>query len=61
VRDEDCPPAESTKRLSAEGYAWSTVGTIADIATIGAFIAAGFMALLVGLGLVHHRRTPKTT
>ena len=33
---------------------------IAGIAAIGAFIAAGLMAILVALGLVHHRRTPKT-
>jgi len=33
---------------------------IAGIAAIGAFIAAGMMGILVLLGLVHLRRTPKT-
>jgi hypothetical protein len=33
---------------------------IAGIAAIGAFIAAAVMAILSVLGLVHHRRTPKT-
>jgi hypothetical protein len=51
---------ETLRGLLLSAYAWSTVGTIAGIAAIGAFIAAGMMAILVGLGLVHHRRTPKT-
>ena len=51
---------ETLRGLLLSAYAWSTVGTIAGIAAIGAFIAAGIMAILVGLGLVHHRRTPKT-
>ena len=51
---------ETLRGLLLSAYAWSTVGTIAGIAAIGAFIAAGLMAILVGLGLVHHRRTPKT-
>ena len=46
--------------LLLSAYAWSTVGMIAGIAAIGAFIAAGLMAILVALGVVHHRRTPKT-
>ncbi len=33
---------------------------IAGIAAIGAFVAAAVMVVLVGLGVVHHRRTPKT-
>ena len=51
---------ETLRGLLLSAYAWSTVGMIAGIAAIGAFIAAGMMAILVGLGLVHHRRTPKT-
>jgi hypothetical protein len=51
---------ETLRGLLLSAYAWSTVGTIAGLAAIGAFIAAGIMAVLVGLGVVHHRRTPKT-
>ncbi len=51
---------ETLRGLLLSAYAWSTVGTIAGIAAIGAFIASGLMAVLVGLGLVHHRRTPTT-
>ncbi|MCU1395888.1 MAG: hypothetical protein JWM34_4316 [Ilumatobacteraceae bacterium] len=50
---------ETLRGLLLSAYAWSTVGTIAGLAAIGAFIAAAVMAVLVGLGLVHHRRTPK--
>lgn len=51
---------ETLRGLLLSAYAWSTVGTIAGIAAIGAFIASGLMAVLVGLGLVHHHRTPTT-
>lgn len=51
---------ETLRGLLLSAYAWSTVGTIAGVAAIGAFIAAGLMAILVGLGIIHHRRTPKT-
>lgn len=51
---------ETLRGLLLSAYAWSTVGTIAGIAAIGAFLAAAVMALLVVLGIVHHRRTPKT-
>jgi hypothetical protein len=51
---------ETLRGLLLSAYAWATVGMIAGIAAIGAFIAAGLMAILVALGLVHHRRTPKT-
>ena len=37
-------------------YAWSTVGRIAGIAAVGAFIAAAAMAILVVAGVVHLRR-----
>ncbi|HEY4333753.1 MAG TPA: hypothetical protein VGM78_14325 [Ilumatobacteraceae bacterium] len=51
---------ETLRGLLLSAYAWSTVGMIAGIAAVGAFVAAGVMAILVGLGFVHHRRTPKT-
>jgi hypothetical protein len=51
---------ETLRGLLLSAYAWSTVGTIAGIAAIGAFVAAAMMAILVVLGIVHHRRTPKT-
>ena len=51
---------ETLRGLLLSAYAWSTVGMIAGIAAIGAFIAAGLMAILSVLGMVHHRRTPKT-
>jgi hypothetical protein len=51
---------ETLRGLLLSAYAWSTVGMIAGLAAIGAFIAAGLMAILVVLGVVHHRRTPKT-
>jgi hypothetical protein len=48
---------ETLRGLLLSAYAWSTVGTIAGIAAIGAFIAAVLMAVLVVLGLNHHRQT----
>ncbi|MEO5901413.1 MAG: hypothetical protein ABIR68_14980 [Ilumatobacteraceae bacterium] len=52
---------ETLRGLLLSAYAWSVVGTIAGIAAIAAFIAAGIMLVLVGLGLVHHRRATKAT
>jgi hypothetical protein len=51
---------ETLRGLLLSAYAWSTVGTIAGYAAFGAFIAAAIMAVLIGLGVIHHRRTPKT-
>jgi hypothetical protein len=51
---------ETLRGLLLTAYAWSTIGEIAGIAAIVAFVAAAVMFLLVALGLVHHRRTPKT-
>jgi hypothetical protein len=51
---------ETLRGLLLSAYAWSTVGMIAGIAAIGAFIAAGLMAILSVLGIFHHRKTPKT-
>ena len=50
---------ETLRGLLLTAYAWSTVGTIAGFAAVGAFVAAAVMTLLVILGVVHHRRTPK--
>ena len=55
-----CSRARPCRGLLLSAYAWSTVGMIAGIAAIGAFVAAGLMAILVALGVVHQRRTPKT-
>ena len=47
---------ETLRGLLLSTYAWSTIGMIAGIAAIVAFVAAGVMAVLVVLGLVHLRR-----
>ena len=52
---------ETLRGLLLSAFAWSTVGMIAGYAAIGAFIAAGMMAVLVVLGFVHLRRTPATS
>ena len=51
---------ETLRGLLLSAYAWSTVGMIAGLAAIGAFIAAAAMAILVVLGTIHYRRTPET-
>ena len=51
---------ETLRGLLLSAFAWARVGTIAGIAAIVAFAAAGLMALLVVLGIIHHARTPKT-
>jgi hypothetical protein len=48
---------ETLRGLLLSTYAWSTVGMIAGIAAIAAFVAAGVMAILVVAGVVHRRRT----
>jgi hypothetical protein len=52
---------ETLRGLLLSAYAWSTVGQIAGYAAIGAFIAAGLMAVLVVMGLVHYRRMMRHT
>jgi hypothetical protein len=52
---------ETLRGLLLSAYAWSTVGRIAGIAAIGAFVAAGLMLVLVALGLIHHRKVVHTT
>ena len=43
------------------GYAFATIGTIAGIAAIAAFVGAGVLLLLFGLGIWHARRTADST
>ena len=52
---------ETLRGLLLSAYAWSTVGMIAGLAAIGAFLAAAVMAVLVVLGIVHLRRHPATS
>ena len=47
---------ETLRGLLLSAYAWSTVGRIAGIAAIAAYIATALMAVLVALGLLHRRR-----
>jgi hypothetical protein len=47
---------ETLRGLLLSAYAWSTVGMIAGIAAIAAFVAAGVALVLVGAGLIHLRR-----
>jgi hypothetical protein len=48
---------ETLRGLLLNAYAFGTMGMIAGIAAIAAFIAALLMLLLSGLGLAHARRT----
>src|SRR5580698_2997333 len=52
---------ETLRGLLLNAYAFGTMGTIAGIAAIAAFIAAAVMLLLSGLGFVHARRTSPGT
>ena len=47
---------ETLRGLLLNAYAFATMGTIAGIAAIAAFIAAAVMLILSGLGLIHARR-----
>lgn len=47
---------ETLRGLLLNAYAFGTMGTIAGIAAIGAFIGAGLMLLLSLLGFAHLRR-----
>jgi hypothetical protein len=49
---------ETLRGLLLNAYAFGTMGTIAGIAAIGAFLGALIMLLLSGLGLWHSRRNP---
>jgi hypothetical protein len=48
---------ETLRGLLLSTFAWSTIGEIAGIAAIVAFVGAGVMGLLVVLGLVHRTRS----
>jgi hypothetical protein len=48
---------ETLRGLLLNAYAFGTMGMIAGIAAIAAFIAAAVMLILSGLGLMHARRT----
>ena len=47
---------ETLRGLLLSAFAWSTVGRIAGIAGIFAFVAAGAMVLLVAFGVRHHHK-----
>jgi hypothetical protein len=51
---------ETLRGLLLSAYAWSTIGRIAGIAAVAAFVAAGVMVVLVAMGLVHHRRAVRS-
>ena len=50
---------ETLRGLLLSTFAWSTIGRIAGIAAVVAFVAAGLMLVLVVLGIFHHRKTPR--
>jgi hypothetical protein len=52
---------ETLRGLLLNAYAFGTMGMIAGIAAIAAFIAAAVMLVLSGLGLMHARRTSPDT
>ena len=47
---------ETLRGLLLSAFAWSTVGRIAGIAAVAAFVAGGVMLVLVLLGLRHHHK-----
>jgi hypothetical protein len=52
---------ETLRGLLLNAYAFGTMGTIAGIAALCAFISAGAMLALGALGLWHSRRVPNDT
>ena len=52
---------ETLRGLLLNAYAFGTMGAIAGITAIAAFIAAAVMFILGGLGLMHARRTSPDT
>jgi hypothetical protein len=52
---------ETLRGLLLNAYAFGTMATIAGIAAVAAFVGAGLMALLTGLGFWHSRRRDPTT
>jgi hypothetical protein len=51
---------ETLRGLLLSTFAWSTIGRIAGIAAVVAFVAAGVMLVLVVLGLFHRHRAAAT-
>jgi hypothetical protein len=47
---------ETLRGLLLYGFAFATIGTIAGIAAIVAYVAAAFLLILAGLGIWHSRR-----
>jgi hypothetical protein len=52
---------ETLRGLLLNAYAFGTMGMIAGIAAIAAFVAGAVMLVLSGLGLMHARRTSPAT
>jgi hypothetical protein len=52
---------ETLRGLLLSTFAWSTIGRIAGIAALFAFVAAAAMAVLVALGFVHMTRSRRAT
>jgi hypothetical protein len=50
---------ETLRGLLLTTFAWDTIGRIAGIAAVAAFVASGIMVVLVGFGLVHLRKISK--
>ncbi|HVA59124.1 MAG TPA: hypothetical protein VNG13_01130 [Mycobacteriales bacterium] len=46
----------SLRSMLLNAYGWATIGTVAGIAAIGAFVAGGLMLLFAGLGFRHYRK-----
>jgi hypothetical protein len=51
---------ETLRGLLLNAYAFGTIGSIAGIAAVAAFVAAGLLLILSALGLYHARRTSPT-
>jgi hypothetical protein len=51
---------ETLRGLLLNAYAFGTVGMIAGIAAVVAFVGAGLLLLLCLLGILHARRTSST-
>ena len=52
---------ETLRGLLLTTFAWSTIGRIAGIAAVVAFVAAGLMLVLTVLGAWHRHRVAKGT
>jgi hypothetical protein len=52
---------ETLRGLLLSAFAWSTVGRVAALAALAAFVAAAAMLVLVALGLRHHHKVVTQT